>query len=281
MNVFTKVLVVLVLLLSAAFAGSQMVLHSKRVEYYQLYEKADGDLELAQGRVKELEGERNDLARKRDDISLLLAGEREARQSDRTQLESQVNDLRSALSTSNDALSAAGLQIDTLVAMLDTQVARITELVQANYDFKDGLRMADAAIKALQDDVRARNTSIQKINADMVQLSAEMQDVTTERDILARAVAQAKVLGFDFMAEDVPIIDAKVLDVDPSVRAVVLNKGSDDGVKMNFPFTISRDLEYVAKVTVVEVHPELSVAHVVPGFEEILIEIGYDASTRR
>ena len=68
----------------------------------------------------------------------------------------------------------------------------------------------------------------------------------------------------------------ETLNADTMTEAFV-----DDGVMVNFPFTISRDMEYVAKVTVVEVHDTLCVAHVVQGFEEKPIQVGYDASTRR
>jgi cell shape-determining protein MreC len=281
MNVFTKVLVVLVLLLSAALAGSQMVLHAKRAEYQQLYAKTDADLKLEKQRSAKLEAERNDVTRERDGINLLLDAERASRKADKDRLETEVIKLSGDLSKLQEDLRRASAQVSTMVTIVETQVAHIAELEKANYEFKDAVRVADAAIKTLQDDIRARDGSIQALNADVEQLRGKMKDVTAERDYLAAAVAHAKSQGFDVLAENVPIIDAKVLNVDPTISAVVLNKGSDDGVKVNFPLTISRGSEYVAKVTVVEVHPELSVARVVPGFEEKPIERGDDASTRR
>jgi hypothetical protein len=281
MNVFTKVLVVLVLLLSAAFAGSQMMLHSKRAEYHQLYAKADGDLRLERQRAADLEGERNDLARERDDINRLLADERAYREEDKQRLGDEVSRLQGELARAQDDLRKANAEKSALDTRLLAQLERITTLDRENFDFKDALRTADGTIKGLQDDVRARDGSIRTLNASIAQLNEEMREVAAERNYLANAVAQAKMRGFDVLAEDVPIIDAKVLDVDPTISAVVLNKGSNDDVKMNFPFTISRDLEYVAKVTIVEVYPELCVGRVVPGFEEMAIEVGDDASTRR
>jgi hypothetical protein len=66
-----------------------------------------------------------------------------------------------------------------------------------------------------------------------------------------------------------------------TLGAVVLDRGRNHKVRANYPFTVYRDSQFVAKVTVIEVHDDYCLARVTePGMQRLPMEIGDNATTR-
>ena len=282
MNPFSRVMVVLVLLLSAAFAASQMVLYAKREKYQQRYQDALAKLQTTSGRASDLEKERDDSRRYLDGIKL----EKEARIDDLEAtvdgLERQIRDLQATLSKKDDDLSGARTQIDKLVVTLQEQVKYIDGVEKANWDLKENLRVAAEEIKGLEDKVLATAKNVQVLQSNVVDLEKAKQDVVKERDYWVSIVSRYKEAGLHVEPEVVPVVDGKVVGVLPELGAVVIDKGSEDKVQVAFPFTIYRGSEFVAKVTVIEVYDNLCLARAAEGLfdKEKPMAVGDNATTR-
>ena len=83
--------------------------------------------------------------------------------------------------------------------------------------------------------------------------------------LLERGVPIATILGDDPKATQPPLADATVLAVRPEVGLVMISAGSLQNVKPGYQFTISHGDQYVAKVQVDKVYPDMCSAKVVAG----------------
>jgi hypothetical protein len=68
--------------------------------------------------------------------------------------------------------------------------------------------------------------------------------------------------GIRVPAEDIKAVDGEIIKYDSDSDLVIINKGSESGVEVNYPFTIYRDGEYVAQAVVYRVDTKVSVARV-------------------
>lgn len=282
MNVFSKVMVVLILLLSAGFAASQMVLYAKREKWQLVQQETLTELQDSKGRAATLAKERSDLQRSRDSIKLEKESKIDQLQTELDGLKSQMNDLRATLSKREDNLDGARTEIAKLVETLLEQVKHIEDVNSANLGFKESLRLAEEKVKGVEDELLAMEKNVQALQLELAELEKGERDVIKERDHFASIVERFKRMGWHVEVGAVPIVDGKVVGVDPDLGAVVINKGSKHNVRVAFPFTIYRGEDLVAKVTVVEVHEEFCLALAEKGFfdKEKPMAVGDDATTR-
>jgi len=97
--------------------------------------------------------------------------------------------------------------------------------------------------------------------------------------LLRNNVPVAQILGEDPTASQ-PLVEAVVLAVKPDVGLVMLSAGSQHNVKTGYQFTVSRGNQFVAKVQVDRVYPDMCSAKVVPGMLKQDIQIHDEARTR-
>ena len=77
-----------------------------------------------------------------------------------------------------------------------------------------------------------------------------------------------------------PSIAAKVLAVNRNSNLVILNKGSDEKVRIGDSFTVYRGNKYVARVQVTRVWPDMASARILPAYKRAEIAVNDDANTR-
>jgi hypothetical protein len=76
-----------------------------------------------------------------------------------------------------------------------------------------------------------------------------------------------------------PYIESTLVKADPDGK-VVIGAGSSDGVEVGFIFVVFRKGEFLGKLKVVEVSPEVSTAEAIPEFKKGDLAAGDGCATR-
>lgn len=274
MSPIGRIFVVINLILSAAFLGWASAALNSGVNYRQQLTDAGEKhkTELA-GKDKEIESfqiENNSLS----DAQRQFREERDAAKTDVERLTTQLDELKRA----NAKMLGNLTEIQAALTDYNATIAQLSQ-------------QKDAAIEQAHEAERARDQALQeKQDAEIAMRDAEeaannarlaIQDLEKERTSLteaasqleARLITMSTVTGTSLdTVMSQPKIEAAVMSVNPDLKMVVLNKGSDDGVLAGFTFDIYRGSQYKGRVRVLTPQKEVSSAQIIlvnPGTKAI------------
>ena len=282
MNTFAKILVVFVLLLSSAFAVSQMMLYSKREHWRGKYEQAQKNYEatktLADSKEKALSETQGLLQIKTTDLTKVtkeLADTKKDRDDQIRALDEKRKEIELKLNERDQNVTA-------LLKRVDAQTAAIDDLKAEAGKRQAEVTEALAKVQQLEGSVQTQKDQIEGLNKQIADLNekntAAANEITTLKGTLAEIEKRAPGVLQGIVSP--PPIDATVARVDNAHGAVVLNKGSKDKVSQAIAFTVYRGQEFIAKVNVVEVQDDYSLAQVDKRVESKPIQVGDSASTQ-
>jgi hypothetical protein len=144
--------------------------------------------------------------------------------------------------------------------------------------------MTEAAkqIATLHQDLGAKEEAVKTLTKDVAEWKEKYSAVLKDKDDLSAIVARLSEMGVRIPAEEVLPIDAKISRVDNEYGLVIINRGKMDGVKINYPFVIYRDGEFVAKATVMSLEDRVALARVDQSAtaEGVEVKVGDDCTTR-
>jgi len=262
MSAVAKVLVVLVLLLSAGFAASQIILYGKRENFGQLY------LETAQ-QLKDTSGK--------------LAETQKALSDKTTAFDTQKEQTSTEIASLESALADERTRVQDLNAQLERMTTAVQQLTAANQDQEQRLQVREQTVEQLRATVSERDQTI-KDNLDKID---ELQNTIAQRDAtigeLTHELNQTKKTNVQLAESEqrlqdtiagliqrgievepalAPAINGRVIQVDLAIGAAVIDRGTAAGVKPNTQFTIYNDGGYVASLITHQVQDTLSVGKV-------------------
>ncbi len=141
-----------------------------------------------------------------------------------------------------------------------------------------------ADIAKLKDEVNAAKQKLAQQNRDKhaIEEDLALQTSRIER-LMKNGVPIAHLVGEDPTATQPFVADGQVLGVRPEIRLVMLSIGSQQGVKPGFQYTIKRGDQYVTRVIVEKVYPDMSSARYVEGLmnkEGREVEVNDEVITR-
>lgn len=283
MTFWAKLLTVVVLVLSLAFAGMSAVNFAKREDFRgQLVlertargeERAKLDAQIAE---VTLQFEKRTAA-------LTVANE-ELRSRSReldvvtTELAKARNDAREYQS----ALAKEQAQVSTHATTIQGLSERNTTFVAENEKLRQENLKVIAALSAEQtraNDLETAKALLQREHEGLkVQMADARETIKLNEEIFAQLSErniEARTLIANMLA--VPQIKGRVVTIDPASNLVILNVGKNQGVRKNFDFTLFRDGKFVAKVSVFDTQDDLSAARIVTS--NLPIEKGDSAWTR-
>ena len=176
----------------------------------------------------------------------------------------KLEDTSQKLEDTSNQLAAANKQLEEqkmLLAKLNSDLeftrTRLNEASQVIAQW-EAVGVSPDQVKALVQREREQREEI-----------AAMED---EKKILNRLIKeqQAKIdlyeKGYETVVELPPGLKGNVLVVDPKWNFVVLDVGGEKGVLPNGQMLVSRDSKLVAKVKIVSVEPNRSIANIMPGW---------------
>jgi septal ring factor EnvC (AmiA/AmiB activator) len=283
MNVFSKVLVVFVFLLSVGFAASQMVLHAKRQKYYKLYADTQTELTGARARANELEGQLEDTRAQYDKAARQLRETQDDLQQAKQTRDEEISRLKQQVTKLNNDLEGARKRVNNMVSLVQEQKDVIDNLETAKASLDSSLKEALKNNENLEKQVRRQSNQIDAHQKKIAQLQDNLEEVKDEKNNMENTLARLRGRGVEIFAGEQPMVDGKVVVVDEQVGAVVIDKGEGSKVQVGHEFTIYRGTEALAKASVVEVKPEHCVAQITePGLfdKDKQIRVGDSATTQ-
>jgi len=131
---------------------------------------------------------------------------------------------------------------------------------------RDNAAKARQEKSEMENELNVTKQTLAAVNKDKRQIEDDLQTNARRLEKLIQlGVPVFSYLNEDPSATQAYVADAQVLAVRPDVGLVMISAGSQQNVKPGYQFTISRDADYVAKVQVEKVYPDMCSAKVVPG----------------
>lgn len=283
MTFWAKMLTIIALVLSIAFAAMSAVIFAKREDYRGQLAAAqrqyDADKKKAQDTITRLTGDLTakdtELAQKNTELKSrelqlgTVTSELDQKRRDVTQLQSTVSNEQSNVQKLVALTDGLTKRNDTLLAEngnLRKENGEMFTKLSAEQNRANDLQKANAQLKGENDTLVARLSTAN----DTIKLNEEVFAELGKRNIEARPI----IAGFNAL----PDVKGKVVTVDPESNLVVLNIGRKQGVRKNFDFTVFRDDKFVGTVNVFDVQDDLCAARIVT--RKMAMQRGDNAWTR-
>ncbi|MCY3023157.1 MAG: hypothetical protein NTW87_29625 [Planctomycetota bacterium] len=289
MSIVARVFVVLNLLVSVAFLIFAANVWTAQTKWQKMYEQEKTKNVEWVGKVEERQ--------------LQLSREVVYQQGLVSKAQGEIVDLRLKFNAERDKTLQIATELATVKNARDMKDAENQELQREVRRYADELqkikgiviKQQQAVVVERENAVRARNEKSEmenELNVTKLAYAAIQRDKhQIEQDLalqtgrieglLRRNIPVAQILGEEAAAFQ-PVIAAQVLAVKPEAGLVMISAGSQQNVKPGYQLTISRGDQYIAKVQVDRVYPDMCSAKVVPGMQKqgTEIQINDDARSR-
>lgn len=276
MSIVARVFVVLNLILSIVFLVFAMQIWTAPTKWQKMYEverkknielKADFQdrvLKLSMDVVQKeevLKGRKQDIITYKKDINKL--------RDEKLELQGKLG----------EAESRANMQQAHNEELMRELSRRADELVKLKGVL---IKQQQAVAVARENEGKARNEKAELEN-DVNSLRQQVATLSRDKRVVEEDLAQQSRRIEALLARGVPIVeligedpetlqpytpDAQVLAVKPDLDLVMISIGSNQGVKPGFRFTVSRGDQYIAKVQVEKVYPDMCSARLVAGLKK-------------
>jgi len=223
-----------------------------------------GELDRAAKQITSLRGERDEM---REEWKAAAAINRFSMDVINDQ-EDQIALLNTRLDRYNEDLKAARGDNDKKQAEIDALNAKYAELLKNRDAVQDLLTVRE---KSLTDAVK----EVEKLTNDLA-MANDMLSRLKEKD----PETYAGLLRPETQVRPKKVIRGKVTGVDKSLGLVILNIGQRHEVVKGYSFIVFRGDEYIGKVVVDEVFPDMAATHYDRPSMKKDVEIGDDVTTR-
>ena len=282
MSPIGRIFLVLNLILSAAFLGwasnslaqtedFKTQLSTAKSEAQAQADELEAQIENLNTELKAKQQEASDFRTERDNAQDML----NAKESELASAKSEKAQLMGNLDTINATLGDYQATIDRLSSEKD-RANQLREEAQTAQ--RDAEAAQDAAEQAERDAVAARQEaerSIAELEMTKTDLLAQVEKLDTHLAVIQEAT--------DVSIDDILApkkVDGAVLAVDAGTGLVMLNVGSEDGVKRGYSFDVWSGNQYKGQVQVMNVQPGMCSAMLKSPVEGATIRQGDLASTR-
>ncbi len=282
MNVFSKVLVVVVLLLSCGFVVSQMLLNSRREEWRVKYDATSSQLVTESKKARELGNELTVLRQDLGNLQTSSALEIKTLEDGAADKTRQIAALGRDKAAYQIEAERSGTQIASLMVTLEQNNTKIGGLQDRDHELHEQLTGALAKVEDLQTDVRDRLKQIDDKDDRIATLTRELRETSQDRDELHGELVRLQTMGINvaMLGDMVPIVDGRVVRASNEDGSMVINKGRNDNVKLGVAFAIYRGTTLIAKASVVDLQDTRCVVQVDRRLPYKPVEMGDMATTR-
>jgi len=289
MSLAGKIFAVIAMVLAIFYAGITAALMSLQENYKQKWadEKALHDRTKLdwENNKKDLEGiiaqREGELFRAKNQVGRLLG---------------EVNELRSEWETAaaiNRFAMAVIEDQEDQIALLNARVDRYNEDLKATRDDNDKKQAEIDALNAKYTELLKNRDALQDLltvrEKDLTNALKEVQKLTDDlamaNDMLARLKEKdpetyAGLLRPDTQLRPKKVIRGKVTGVDKNLGLVIINVGQRHDVVKGYSFIVFRGDEYIGKIVVDEVFPDMAATHYDRPSMKKDVEVGDDVTTR-
>lgn len=288
MSLVAKVFVVLNLIVSVAFLVFAANVWTAQTKWQKMYEKEKiaNVQELAQIQKREVALARDVIHwqrivdKKDGDITNLKLRFNEARDRE-LQLQTELATVKNA----RDMKDAENQELQREVRRYAEELQKIKGIVikqqQAVVVERENATRARNEKAELENELNTLKQSYATLARDKGEIERDLSRQTSRIEaLIAKGVPVITILQEDATATQPALPDSMVLAVRPEVGLVMLSIGSAQGVKPGFQLTISRGDQYIGKVQVDRVYPDMCSAKVIPALSKGEIMVNDEARSR-
>ncbi len=288
MSLVAKVFVVLNLIVSVAFLVFAANVWTAQTKWQKMYEKEKiaNVQELAQIQKREVALARDVVHWQRivdakdKDITNLKLRFNEARDRE-LQLQTELATVKNA----RDMKDAENQELQREVRRYAEELQKIKGIVikqqQAVVVERENATRARNEKAELENELNTLKQSYATLARDKGEIERDLSRQTSRIEaLIAKGVPVITILQEDAAATQPALPDSMVLAVRPEVGLVMLSIGSAQGVKPGFQLTISRGDQYIGKVQVDRVYPDMCSAKVIPALSKGEIMVNDEARSR-
>jgi hypothetical protein len=277
MSTVAKILVVLNLVLAAAFLASAAAFLGHQDHWSAKHASLTKDLERVtqekDARIKEQGDQIGRLTRQASEADAARTSAEATAQALRAENTLVVEAHKNAtanLASATRSLEAAQETIQAnqgLISTLQEARQKLTEQVQTANDAKDA-----AVRQANQTEVAKENLQREKdaLTAELTQIRQELQSARFENEAIRRSSTGAEGVP----TEQPPTISGRVMAADNAANVVVISLGEEDKVRAGFRYIVARGDQYVATVEVTKVEAKKSAARSLKDLEKSPPRVG-------
>jgi len=265
MSALAKVFVFIVLVLSIIFFGTSATLFKTRTDWRTAYNRLEDESRKGLDEIKKVNAElhaRNDSL---DKTRINL----EANNGELSKGNKQLNeDLKEERTKASLHQSNAAKSADTAAQIAKSLEAKETSFSELQKSLDKVKTDLDGALVQKSDADKSRDSmrlDLEKAQQELHALRMEHHNLVEEHDTLAlKSRRYEEILGPDAVAAAVsPVpIDAVISAVESKEKLVVLSAGKDQKVQLGYEFTVYRGGEFVGKVKVIKVFPDVCGAEI-------------------
>jgi hypothetical protein len=222
-------------------------------------------LGITLGKVKPaIEETRAELDDTKDRLAKSQSSEQAARRAERAAKES--------LTQTTADLETTKADLEDMTAKAEEQIARANDLETRLNDTTRSKNEAQAQLAEWQvfgvtpQRVREVLQENERMTADMAAVNKE--NVVLGREVLRLENRLSRYEGGDTKVPLPPGLRGTVIAVDPKYEFVVLDRGEEDGVLERGEMLVSRQGKLVAKVQIMSVQPNRSIANILPEWKQ-------------
>ncbi|MHC5034478.1 MAG: hypothetical protein ACYTFZ_05540 [Planctomycetota bacterium] len=262
MTALSKVLVVLLLILSVAFAASQVILNARRADYAAKYVDAAKKLANTAEQRNEAQRALNDVTDKLEKTKSDLEGQVQALSDSLANERAQSADLerdRESLTLSVRDLTDAVNRADGNIAVREETIKELQSTIQQR---DANLKQHLTSIETLERTVADREATIGKLEHDITEGQKAYKELAESEERLQAIMAELVRRKVQVPPVPLPLINGRIVRIDMEHEAAVVDKGSAAGVKPNTEFTIYNDEGYVARLVIHDVQQDISVGRI-------------------
>lgn len=280
MSALAKVFVIFVFILSLVFFGTSATLFKIRLDWKQAFKNLEADYSKSLDTLgKRINVLKDDSDKKAIEINRLKARQDELALENKKLQEdilTEKKNVKDAMVTADKANTLNETLTSTVKATAESLTAKETELAKQKTERESAV--ADAAqAREQRDSIRLTLEQTQReLHVSRTEYQQLVDKYDTDRLLLAR---YEEIYG-TLPGKPAPPIDGLVNAVDAGEKLVVLSVGRDDKVEAGYTFTVYRGDEYVGKVQVIKVYPNLAGARIIAMKDGLEIQRGDKASTR-
>lgn len=192
---------------------------------------------------------------------------------------SELAKTKTTLKNTNEKLAKTESTLEETKTQLTATTAKFEGEQKRANGLQENLNKSNSELKAAKDELFAYSTTgykpedIKGLVSSLKGLTTENQGLKEENNVLGKKIARLQstldtVLGRDNLDPILPReLRGKVVVVDPKWDFLVLDIGAKNSLVQNGVLLVSRNGELVAKVRVMEVQENRSIANIMPGWK--------------
>ncbi len=276
MNNIGRAFVVLIALACLVFLTFSVVLYTSHKNWKETSAKIEA-------KIKPLEEQRDRLTAEKEDLLRMIDIEKSA-----------YLKTIAALKTQAQMLDRENKDLAEKNTVLESDIRRRTDVLTAN---NEQIKELQATISSLSNDLASAQQSRSKYLSDLAAVIGEMHEGATVlgevqktnvslRNDLEKAITVLDMKGLDSSASlygTTPpfVLNGKVTAVKNNAeKLIIIDLGSDEGLKAEHQLEVSRGAVYLGKVQVVSTEPHAAVCKILPQYKQGEIKEGDNVSTK-